>query len=335
MKPRTKLLGILAACTIAASGVSASAVSGSRGFSTDEKIQKTVIVSAQTADVRSTPRYARNVTGTLHKGNRVQVVACNGFWYRIEFDSDYGYVPMNCTREETEEDIVSDADETAMSKLVTTTASLKVRKGPGKSYDSIGTLDEGTKASVVAKSGDWNKIKYENTYGYISSSYTKEASSSEKIESDQKESTQEETAVSKTVTTTADLSVRKGAGKEYDRIGLLDEGTKVSVVAKSGGWYKIKYEDGYGYISSEYTKEQSTAKKKKETKEVTDSETALKKTVKATENLNIRAEADKSSKSLGTLPKGTKVKVIAQTGEWYKIKYDDGAYGYINSEYTK
>lgn len=48
------------------------------------------------------------------------------------------------------------------------------------------------------------------------------------------------------------LNVRKGPGTNYDSIGQLHQGDKVSIVAKNGTWYKIKYGSGYGYIHSNF-----------------------------------------------------------------------------------
>ena len=48
------------------------------------------------------------------------------------------------------------------------------------------------------------------------------------------------------------LNVRKGPGTNYDSIGQLHQGDKVSIVAKNGEWYKIKYGSGYGYIHSNF-----------------------------------------------------------------------------------
>lgn len=50
------------------------------------------------------------------------------------------------------------------------------------------------------------------------------------------------------------LNVRKGPGTDYDSIGQLHQGDKVSIVAKNGTWYKIKYGSGYGYVHSDFVK---------------------------------------------------------------------------------
>ncbi|WP_283689455.1 SH3 domain-containing protein [Clostridium perfringens] len=47
------------------------------------------------------------------------------------------------------------------------------------------------------------------------------------------------------------LNVRKGPGTNYDSIGQLHQGDKVSIVAKNGEWYKIS-SPIVGYVNSDY-----------------------------------------------------------------------------------
>ena len=56
-----------------------------------------------------------------------------------------------------------------------------------------------------------------------------------------------------TVTNAQDgLRVRSGPGTTYDRIGSLDNGSKVTIQGEENGWYKIDYKGRVGYVSKEY-----------------------------------------------------------------------------------
>ncbi|WP_309137274.1 SH3 domain-containing protein [Romboutsia lituseburensis] len=50
------------------------------------------------------------------------------------------------------------------------------------------------------------------------------------------------------------LNVRNGYGTSYSVIGSLSKGSKVEIVESKDGWYKIKYGNGYVYVSGEYIK---------------------------------------------------------------------------------
>jgi len=65
------------------------------------------------------------------------------------------------------------AEEEAVTGTATVTAdSLNVRSGPGKDHDAIGKLYSGNVVEVVALDGEWLKIKYNDTTGYIALQYT-------------------------------------------------------------------------------------------------------------------------------------------------------------------
>lgn len=55
------------------------------------------------------------------------------------------------------------------------------------------------------------------------------------------------------------LNVRKGPSTNSEKIGSLPRGAKVKVISDSNGWSKIKYNDGIGYVSSEYLAKPGTS----------------------------------------------------------------------------
>ncbi len=59
------------------------------------------------------------------------------------------------------------------------------------------------------------------------------------------------------VTVSSTLNVRLGAGTSFSVLGNLKGGQKVDVYATQGSWYKIKYVNGWGYVSSSYVKKVS------------------------------------------------------------------------------
>lgn len=75
------------------------------------------------------------------------------------------------------------------------------------------------------------------------------------------------TSLSKTVQVASDdgtLNVRSGPGTSYSVVGSLSTGKTADVVGVSGGWYKIKYGGGYGYINSKYTQDVTVSDEKEE-----------------------------------------------------------------------
>lgn len=63
-----------------------------------------------------------------------------------------------------------------------------------------------------------------------------------------------DTSLEKIGVTTGNVNVRSGASTDYDVIGTLTTGTQVQIVSQDNatGWYKIKYNNDYGYVSNKY-----------------------------------------------------------------------------------
>lgn len=48
------------------------------------------------------------------------------------------------------------------------------------------------------------------------------------------------------------LNVHQGAGSKHTKIGELQKGDLVTIVGTSGGWHRIQYNGGEGYVSTDY-----------------------------------------------------------------------------------
>lgn len=124
-----------------------------------------------------------------------------------------------------------------------------------------------------------------------------------------------------------DLNVRESASSTANKLGTIANSSKVEIVEELTDWYKIKYNNGYGYVSSKYIVKDTT----------TSSDVIA--TAKITiANLNVRSGAGASYNYIGLVSQGDIVEIVevdSATG-WYKIKYGSG-YGYIsgNNSYTE
>lgn len=118
----------------------------------------------------------------------------------------------------------------------------------------------------------------------------------------------------KKVQITADsLNVRLENSTNSDVISKLSSGQEVAVVDTKDGWYKIKLSNGKeGWISSSYASLKSNY------------------SIGSIEGdkVNLRQGASLESSSIGTLTKGSEVKILDKSGDWYKVDVN-GQEGYI------
>lgn len=121
----------------------------------------------------------------------------------------------------------------------------------------------------------------------------------------------------------ATVNVRDSDSEKADKLGKAKKGTRIQVVEQRvNGWTKVLYEGKEGFIKSEYLRVEDTA---------ASFETIG--TVTATTNVSIRAAATTDSDRLGTLPGGDSLELIAEEGDWSKVKFGSQV-GFIKSEYV-
>ncbi len=250
-------------------------------------------------NMRAKPDNSAAVLCVLPKNAEAEKLGMEGNWYHLSYKDKDGYVYKK---------YIKDSETTAAeTKTVYTTGNLNVRAKPDKTSAKLGVLKKGTAVETTGLKNGWYTIKYNGKTGYISAKYTTETKPEVK-------------PTTTTVYTTGDLYVRAKPNKTSAKLGVLKKGTAVETTGEKNGWYTITYKGKIGYISGKYVT-------------TTKPETAAKKVVYTTANLNVRDKASTNGKKLGVLKKGTAVEVIELKNGWYTVKYN-GKTGYISAKYT-
>ena len=105
-----------------------------------------------------------------------------------------------------------------------------VRSGPSTSYSILTAVAYNAQVSVTGRSGDWFKVSVGGQTGYILGELLKTPG---------------------TVSADGGLNVRSGPGTGYDRINGLSDGSSVTIIEISNGWYKISSPCS-GWVSGDY-----------------------------------------------------------------------------------
>ena len=280
--------------------------------------------STKALNVRSGAGTSYSIIGSVKNGEEVQVQEVLNGWCKIRYGSSYGYISSEYVKISSSTSNSSQETSTATTVKYTgvTTSGLNVRKGGSTTYDKIGYLQKDAIVQITAKlDNGWYKIKYENTYGYISGLYVENVKS---VESNISSATTVKYTATVNVSVNDTLNVRSGAGASYRILGALNKGTKVEIVDKmSNGWSKIKYNSSYGYVNTSYLSNITS---------VSSTETVIKTGTVNTASLNVRSGPSTSDAKIGSLSQNTKVEIVSSTNGWYKIKYGTG-YGYVSATY--
>ncbi|WP_419741659.1 SH3 domain-containing protein [Paraclostridium dentum] len=288
-----------------------------------ETVKNTGVVTATSLNVRSGYGASYSKIGTLSNGAKVEIVESKDGWHKIKYNGGYGYVSGDYIKVDGSTTPPTNPGETVKNTGVVTATSLNVRSGYGSSYSKIGTLSNGAKVEIVESKDGWHKIKYNGGYGYVSGDYIK-------VDGSTAPPTNPGEIVKNTgVVTATSLNVRSGYGSSYSKIGTLSNGAKVEIVESKNGWYKIKYNGGYGYVSGDYIKVDGST-----TPPTNPGETVKNTGVVTATSLNVRSGYGSSYSKIGTLSNGAKVEIVESKNGWHKIKYN-GGYGFVSGDYIK
>jgi len=114
------------------------------------------------------------------------------------------------------------------------------------------------------------------------------------------------------------INVRVAASKDSAKVGMLEEGSQVEILAKEGDWFQIAYDNEYGvYVAAEYVTVQNAVG------EI------------ISDNVNIRQEPSTTSTIVAATKTGDIVTVVAKDDEWLKIVRLNGDVAYVSTDFVK
>ena len=264
-------------------------------------------VNAEGLNLRKGAGTDNAIVGTLTKNTVVNIYKVSGAWLRVDVPATgkSGYVSGKY--------ITVDGASLAAYALGVTSGEVNLRKEATSKSKSLAVVADHaglTIYSVDAKTG-WYMVKVHATgkEGYISPKYVTIVS---KV--DKSRPSGEITANS--------VNLRTGPSTSYKSLGTLKKGTALTVLEKSGNWYKvtIRATDQTGYVFASYVKVTSAS--------------GIKGAINAN-GVNLRTGPGTNYKSLGTLKKKTAVTILGKSVNWYQVIVDaTGARGYVYATYV-
>ena len=310
------------------------------------------IISSEDLGLRKGADSSHEIITSIPRGARVNIIdKVSDNWYKVGYKDFVGYVEAK--------DIGVLGDNLNQDNVGLISANqLNVRTSPNENGQVIGTLHKNDKVNVLDKSIDgWYKIDFNGRRAYVSSKYVNLISyKNNEVKTEVKKEPIEGTGK---VNINTALNVRQASTTNSRIIGSLKGGEKVNIISESNGFYKIEFNNSYGYVYSKYiskdgdsekvqvvkqeeVKKEKVDESKKEAKATPKAEPvvlavrSLNKTgiVNVSSSLNVRSSASTSSKVIGSLSGNSKVTIVGEEGAFYKIEYK-GSHGYVAKEYVK
>ena len=126
-------------------------------FSLQNQYPIGTINTAAGANVRDGPGTQYSRVTAIANGQHVNVLGSNGTWWKIEYNGIEGYVL---------------AELMIVPAVVHAEGGLRIRTGPGTTYDSVGSAPNGASISVTSIADDeWYGVKYNSYTGFSSRQY--------------------------------------------------------------------------------------------------------------------------------------------------------------------
>lgn len=205
----------------------------------------------------------------------------------------------------------------------------------------------GEEVEVLGQEGDWYKVKYNEQEGYIYKDYVE---TTEPVEETPETTENPQTKPDTTTTEETNTSVATELGNTLNKdssayllpnytstkIAELKQSEQVKIISTLANWAKIETAEKEAWIPKtllmkEVSINETSGLEENNTQEVSEEQKNLNQAAYISSNAaaNLREGPSTETASLGKLARHTKITVISDEGEWYKVTYN-GQEGYIS-----
>ncbi|MGL5415163.1 MAG: SH3 domain-containing protein, partial [Clostridium sp.] len=124
--------------------------------------------------------------------------------------------------------------------------------------------------------------------------------------------------------TVPELNVRSGASLNSNVVGTVNEGTRVQILGQAGSWYKINYNGQTAYVWANYINGSAPAISKPYSITYKGIGTG---TIdfKGNNHTALQSGPTWNSNFVGDLQNGSSVTITGESGNWYRINYNNGS----------
>lgn len=199
--------------------------------------------------------------------------------------------------------------------------SLRLRESAGTDSAILTTAVLGDTAVVLEEpSGDWYKVSFAGTEGYMSAEYL---SVSAQAEAD--------LGTGVPNTDGASLNLRSGPGTGFDKLADIPGDAVLTLTGLDNGWYLTSYNGVSGYVSSDYVTLTGTSAS---LPSMASAEPAVQYGILNTDgsSLNLRSGPGTEFDKVASIPGSAVLTITGVSGGWYLTSYA-GVSGYVSGEF--
>ena len=246
----------------------------------------------------------------------------------------------------------------ATTEGIITEETVRLRKEASTSSNTLSLLAKDAKVEVLEQSGDWYKVNYGDTTGYVHKDYVKVADEladtleentdnvEDEVTDTKEENTNEnsnqldnEIVESEYKTVSQEQSIYIVPLINSSVINKINPNTKLSAIEEVNGWSYVTSDEFSGWLRTDklvnYEEQQVVVEEVQVEAEEEEQQEEVTQETKIgyikVDGANLRKEANTTGAILTVLYKNTEVTVISQENGWSKVKAE-GLEGYISSD---
>lgn len=288
---------------------------------------ESVKVGTDHINIRKGPGLSYPVVAKAKRGDQFAILAEEGDWIGIQLQNGQkGWVANWLVTKTGKGQNTTTVKNTSQSAIVTADG-LRVRKGPGTSFQVIGTAQKGNSFTVITTSGNWVQLNTPFGNGWVAKEF---------VMLDNHSTTNDSASGLTGKITTDTLNVRSEASLNSKIIGKLQRGETVNIISQKGEWTEISYLGAKAWISSDYVqleKAQSNETNHEDTKTPNPTAPSDKTGTVTATSLVVRNTGSLNGKAISSVSKGQSFKIVEEVNNWAKIEYKKGNFGWVASWY--
>lgn len=283
------------------------------------KITTNVIVN-----VREGPSLEEAIVGKLEIGKEYTVVQETDGWIEIKLENAMnGWVAAYLVTKNTNAPLTKTSFQEE-DRATILEDGLRLRMGPGTSYQVISTLRKGTEVTIISIDSDWINVLTSEGKGWVHEDYLETSHRTEEtsaISSSIQETELDVSNVKSAIILEDQINVRNEPSTSSDIIGKVAKNTVIHVLEEQGDWAKIQYSGNSGWIYKNLLRYEHTE---------AEIGTKINKTISIIYNQsNIRSSASSSAPVIQQASAGETFQAVELLNDWFKIEISKGEYGYI------
>ncbi|MEY9868505.1 N-acetylmuramoyl-L-alanine amidase [Peribacillus sp. B2I2] len=287
-----------------------------------------IIVTSKVVNVREGAGLSFPIVKKLAKGESYPILKEDGDWIEIRIGvGKTGWVANWLVERKSESDTNQVKKESGQGMI--SGSSVRVRTGPGTTFQTVGSLSKGTAVDIIEKNENWIKVKTADIEGWVSSDYLKlPASSGNAAKKDSTKVKETNQSVKTGVTLVDRLNIRSEPSKSSAALGKLNKNTAVTVYRVENEWAEIDFQGVRGWVAEPYIQ---ISEDEDDTKINMAGATAR----VTAEGLNVRKDASLSSKVIGSVNKDETYAILQTKGKMTQIQLSGSKKGWVVSWYLE